>query len=506
MKRFFLPFFAGAGILGVSSLLSRLLGVYRDHLLATTFGATQGAGIYSLDVYYAAFRLPDLLYNFLILGAVSSAFLPIFSGFLAKGDKASAFSFANATMTFIGISMLILSFVFFFCVPFFVPLFVPGFSNEKLQLTIQLSRFMLLSPFFFGLSSVAQGIENAFQRFFAYALAPILYNLAIIVGIFWLAPAYGVWGITFGVIVGAFLHFASQVPALIRLGFRYRFILNVLRADMRRMLQLIGPRIIGLAGMQVQLIVETLIASTLAVGSVSILNFAFNISSLPLGVFGVSIAVAGFATLSQHAALSRTDHFSAEFRYRCSQILFWILPASAGLFVLREPLIQFLFEGGKFTAIDTARTSLTLAFFAVGLFSYSLLPLFARAFYAREDTKTPVFSSLFAITLHIALSFLLTKYVGFGVEGLAIAHAIANMVNVMILAFFLRRRLPHILHLSRSIVLYVALAVFMGFFVFVIDHFLMSFPLFFRLAIDAGFGAAFYLAFAKKPRHEHVGA
>lgn len=432
---------AGAVFLGISSFISRFLGVFRDHIFADRFGALQGEGIFDLDVYYAAFRLPDLLFNLLILGTVSAAFVPIFTGYIAKKQKEKGWEFVNSILHILLLGLFVIAGLCFVFAPWLVKLIAPGFSGEKLQITVNLTRIMLVSPIFFSLSSIAQSIQNTFKTFFYYALAPIFYNLSIITAALLWGEKWGVYGVALGVVIGAALHFLIQVPALIKLGYRYRFVMDWRRKDVREMAKLTLPRIFGMSAMQFTLLIDTLIGSTLAVGSITVLNYAINLNSLPMGVIGVSLAISSFSTLSELAALKKQKEFRDELRKLIRWILFLIIPASLGLFVLRVEVVSLVLKGGKFGEQDVWMTAGTLGLLVLSLLAQSLIPLFARAFYAWKNTWIPVKIALLAFGLNVIGSVTFAKILGLGVYGLALANTGANWVNFGFLLWFLRKKI-----------------------------------------------------------------
>ncbi|MBI2453465.1 murein biosynthesis integral membrane protein MurJ [Candidatus Peregrinibacteria bacterium] len=434
--------FQGAVLLGISSFLSRLLGVYRDHLFAIRFGATQGSGIYDLDAYFAAFRIPDFLYNLLIIGAVSSAFVPIFTGYIQKEQKEEGFAFANTVLNFFVSLMLILSVILFIAAPFVMKILTPGFSPEKLAVSVNATRIMLLSPIFFAFSSIAQSIQNTFKTFFSYALAPILYNLSIIFAALFLTDRFGIYGLGFGVTVGAFFHFFIQVPSLYSLGYRYRFLFNLKRKDLREMFRLVVPRIIGVSAMQLIFVFDTLIGSTLAAGSISIFYLAFNLNSLPMGIVGISLAISSFSTLSELADKGREPFFADELKRYIRWILFLIIPATFGILFLRREVTQLILGGGKFTLRDVFLTSQTLFILGLSLVAQSLIPLFSRAFYAWKNTVIPLVIVMVTVFSHISLSLFFTKVLFFGVKGIAFAYSISQILQIALLFLFLKRFLP----------------------------------------------------------------
>lgn len=427
----------GAILIATASLLSRVLGLVRARLLFSEFGAGD-----VLDTYYAAFRLPDLIFNMLVLGALSSAFVPVFVEHWQKekGDSHRAtWDLANSMLTVILAGLLVLGTVAFIFAPQIVPLFAPGFSGDKLSQTVQLTRIMLIAIVFFGVSNVLTSMLNALKRFFAFAFAPIFYNIGIIIGILVFVPTFGVIGLAWGVVLGAALHLLTQLPTVLRMGFRYRWVLDVGRKEVRRIFRLMLPRTVGLGAVQLEQTVSTMIASTLTVGSVAVFSGATDIQSFPVNIFGVSFAVASFPVFSE--AFSNKNHaqfveaFSRVFR----RILFFIIPVSVLMLLLRAHIVRLLLGTGKFDWAATLLVAQCLGFFALSLFAQSLMPVIARSFYALQDTKTPVRVSIAGVALNIAGGLILTRFMG--VQGLALSFSIASVLQMLVLLALLRHRL-----------------------------------------------------------------
>ena len=271
-------------------------------------------------------------------------------------------------------------------------------------MTVVLTRIMFLSPLFLGMSSILSGVLQYFRRFFIYSLAPILYNLGIIFGIVFLVPRMGLVGLAWGVVGGAFLHFMIQLPSAIYSGFRFKGILSF-HQGIRQIIKLTIPRTIGLAGSQINYVVITAIASGLAVGSIAIFNLANNLQYVPIGIIGISFAMAVFPRLADSSAEENKENFSKDFSSVFSQILYLVLPITAIFFILRAQIIRLILGTGQFGWADTRLTAAALGIFAFSVFAQSLIPLISRAFYSLNDTKTPVSISLVSIGLNIALSF-----------------------------------------------------------------------------------------------------
>jgi len=418
-------------LVAASSLASRVLGVFRDRILASQFGAGP-----QLDIYYAAFRVPDLLFNLVVLGALSAGFIPIFSGLVKNfkdpkknEDNAQAWQLAVNVINLLSLFLLAFSLVGILFAPLLVRLITPGFSPESQATTAALTRIMFLSPLFLGVSGVLGGMLQSFRRFFIYSLAPIFYNLGIIVGALWFSSWWGISGLAWGVVLGACLHMLIQLPAVYALGFKYSFKINFRDFATRRIGRLMIPRTLSLAITQVDLLVTTIIASGLAAGSLTIFNLANNLQSFPIGIFGVSFAIAAFPTLSQYAY--DKEKLEASFSSTIRQIFFFVIPATVFLITLRAQIIRVVLGAGAFTWQDTILTMNTLAFFSISLFAQASIPLLVRVFYARHDSKTPFYIGMFIVATDVILCLFFSKKMG--VTGLALAYSISSILNFLLL-------------------------------------------------------------------------
>ncbi|MEO5927927.1 MAG: murein biosynthesis integral membrane protein MurJ [Patescibacteria group bacterium] len=421
---------AAAVIVGGASLASRLFGVLRDRILASTFGAGS-----SLDTYYAAFRLPDLLYSLVILGALSAGFIPVFAEYLETKSKDDAWRLAERVLSVVGATMLVICGVLIVFAPILVPLTVPGFEGEKLLQTIQLTRIMALSPFFLGLSAVMGGILQATRRFLAFSLAPVFYNIGIIFGTLVLAPVMGLEGVAWGVVLGAFFHLLTQASVALRLGLR-RIPPPSLRTEgVRRILRLMAPRTAGLAVSQVNLVILLSLASALPVGSIAIFNLANNLQSFPVSIFGISFAVAAFPNLSRASANKDTAGFRDVLGSTSRKIAFLLIPSTVIFILLRAQIVRITLGAGEFDWDATIRTANVLGIFAVSMLFQALVALMARAFYAIQDTWTPLVASLLAEAFNLVLAILLRPYLG--IVGLAISFSVAALLNVLLLWWLL---------------------------------------------------------------------
>ncbi len=429
-----------AALVALSSLFSRFLGIIRDRILAGQFGA--GA---DLDIYYAAFRVPDLIYNLIVLGALSAGFVPIFTSLIkdfschrdkncdSADENKEAWSLAGNILNIIFIGLVVVSFLGIIFAPLLTRLLTPGFSVENQAITASLTRIMFLSPLFLGISGVLGGILQSFKRFLVYSIAPIFYNLGIIIGALYFSSRWGLYGLAWGVALGAFLHMAVQIPTVYILGFRYK--LKILWHDFNtnKILKMMVPRTMSLAISQINLIVITIIATGLSSGSLTVFNLANNLQSFPIGIFGISFAIAAFPSLS--AAAFDREKLTANFSQTIRQILFFIVPATVLIITLRAQIIRVILGTGNFDWQDTVMTMNTLGFFALSLFAQATIPLLVRVFYARQNSAIPFYLGLATILVNIGLSFLFSKTLG--VAGLALAFSIANILNFVLLWIWL---------------------------------------------------------------------
>ncbi len=428
-----------ATIVMVAFILSRALGLAREMIIGSQFGTSR-----ELDAYLAAFRIPDLIFQLVAGGALGSAFIPIFNGYLARGDEDQAWRVASAVFNLALVILTALAIGFALFADPLVGLIAPGFDPATHALAVQLTRIMLLSPILAGLSGIVMGILNSYQHFTLPALAPAFYNLGIIGGAILLGPSMGVTGLAIGVVVGIFLHLAIQVPELVRRGLasRYRFVLGVSHPGVREIGRLMLPRVVGLAAVQVNFLVSTILASGLSSGSLSALNYAWLLMMLPQGIFAMAISTVAFPTLSELAATGDMERFRVTLSGALRMILFLTIPATVGLVVLREPIVQLLLQRGRFDAASTSAVAWALQFYAMGLFAHASIEILTRGFYALHDTRTPVSVAVAAMVLNVILSLVLIAPLGFG--GLALANAIAAILELIGLGWILGRRLDGI--------------------------------------------------------------
>ena len=374
-----------------------------------------------------------MIFNLLVLGALSAAFIPLFTEKLVKGPrgKQAAFDLAGGILNIMVLVVGLLAIIFAVGAPSIMPLVVPGFAGEKLEMTIMLSRIMALQPVLLGISFVFSGILNSFKRFVVYALAPILYNGGIIIGVLVLVPLLGVNGLAWGVVLGAFLHGLVQLPSVLKVGWRWRPHLTWSGKDMRALWRMMVPRAVGLAANQVNLLTVSVLGSSLLAGSITVFHLANNVQYLPVGIFGIAFAQAAFPTLAEQVARGRMRDFRDTLTRVLRYILFFVVPVSLFFFLLRAQIIRVLYGAGAFDWEDTILTFETFGWLIVSIFAQAIIPLLARAFYVQQNTKTPVIISVGSMILNVILAMWLAPRMG--VQGLALAFSAAAIVNVMLL-------------------------------------------------------------------------
>ena len=430
---------AGAAAILMAALIgSRLAGLGRDVAISYQFGTSP-----ELASYLAAFRLPDFIFQLVAGAALASAFIPTFARYQAAGEEKEAWLLTSSLLNLIGIATLFLSVAAVVAAPWFVPL-VFSFDPAYQELTVRLTRIMLASPVFFGISAILGSALNARQHFLLPGLAPIVYNLFITAGALFLSPYIGVEGLAWGVTAGSLAHLLVQLPGLRRQGMDYRLAASLSNPGVREVGRLMGPRVLGLASVQINFLVTTALASKLAYYSIPALSYAWQVTLLPVGVFGVAISSAVFPTLAEKAAQPTGESMGPTLYTTLRMILFLTIPSSVGLIVLGQPLIALLFQRGLFDEQSAQATYLAVAFYSTGLFGHTMVEILTRAFYATHDTRTPVAIGIGSMALSIALSLVLMGPLGHG--GLALSVAVAAMVEAVVLYRVMRGRLVRQAH------------------------------------------------------------
>lgn len=420
---------AGALIIAIASVVSRLLGVLRDRALAANFGAGS-----VLDAYYAAFKIPDFIFNTLVLGALAAAFIPVFIKTREHKGESAAWQLAQSMFNILLVGLAGLASLGIIFAPQLMPLITPGFDGERLNLAITLTRIMMGAIILFGASNLIGSVLQAEQKFASYSFAPVMYNAGIIIGIYAFVPQLGPAGLAWGVVLGSLLHLLIQLPAVYRTGFRLRFRWGFTDESVREVGKLLGPRTVGLAASSLEQIITAGFVSSLTVGTLAAFTLAVNLQSFPINVFGVSLAVAAFPIFSQAASLSNHEDFIRHFKDSVRRILFFVIPLSILFLVLRAQIVRVVLGSGAFNWDDTIRTAQVLGYLSLAMVADSLVPLLARAFYALSDTITPAVVAISTVALNVVLLIMLYTW---GLSGIGLAYVISRVLSLSALFFIL---------------------------------------------------------------------
>ncbi len=449
-----------AGVVMVGFVLSNLVGLVKWVLVSRRFGT--GAEI---DAFNAANRLPETLFYIMACGALASAFVPTFTAFLTREDRPGAWHLASAiaNLVFLGLSGAAVA--AWLAAPWLVRnLLAPGFSDPaQIELTVSLMRVLLLSPVIFGLSGLLMGILNAHQHFLLPALAPTMLWVGWIIGLLAFTPRLGIHGLAWGVVLGAGLHLVVQLPALRGRAARYHLSLGLADPAVRQVGRLMAPRLVGVAVVQLNFLINVIIASGQPEGSLTAINYSFFIMLMPQVVIAQAIAIAALPTFSAQAASGELTEMRGSLARTLRGVIFLSLPASLGLILLRQPIVGLLFERGAFDADSTELVAWALLWYAAGLVGHALVEILSRAFYALQDTRTPVIVGTLAMSLNVGFSFafaaLFTRIGWAPHGGLALANSLATALEAAGLLWLMRRRLGHLeFHSVRRGLLATALA------------------------------------------------
>jgi putative peptidoglycan lipid II flippase len=424
--------------------LSQVAGLVRQILATRAFG-TSGL----MDAFNTANIFPDLLFNLLAGGALASAFVPTFTAFLVKDDHPSAWKLASAVVNLIVLALSTLSLISALFAPQIARLLAPHYTPSQQLLTAQLLRILLITSTIFGASGLLSGVLNAHQRFWLASLSSAIYWIGIIIGLLFFVPSQGIFGLAWGVVLGACLHLCIQLPDLFRLPKRrYTPTLGLNNPSVREVIILMGPRLISVATLQINAVVTGIIASGLPTGSLSSIKFAFPIMTMPLVIIGSGIGIATLPTFSAQVARGEMSELRSSLTAALRGVLFLALPATLGLILLRQPLIAFLFQRGNFTSLSTEMTAWALFWYTVGLVFHSVLEILVRAFFSLRDTKTPALVSAGAMGLNIVFSIAFVAWFNrlgwMPLGGLALAISLSTAIETTTLFFLLRTRLAGI--------------------------------------------------------------
>ena len=427
----------GALVVMTGFLLSRLLGALRNIVIAAHFGTgTQYAA------YVAAIALPDLVFQVLVGGAVGSAFIPVFKRYHMLGKNDEAWHLTSSVINVFALIALGTSALLAIFARPIMDVWVAGQEDPAFRdLTASLTRILLISPAVFAVSTFCSSVLNSYNRFAIAAMAPLLYNLAIIAAAVGLSGPLGIYGLAIGAVVGAGLHLLVQLPFCLRLGMRWRAVIDLGHAGVREVARLFAPRVLGLGVVQLNQVLSAIVlASFLGVVAIGYLNYAWQLIMLPLAL-AMAVGTAVFPTLSEESALKNQSGFEQVFLLSLRMILFLTIPASIGLIALGEPLIRLVFQRYQFDAASTSGTASAMVFYALGLAGHATVEIVDRVFYARHDTRTPVFAAALAVGVNVTLSLLLMQ-TGLSFRGLALANSIAALIEAGVLLRFVSMRMP----------------------------------------------------------------
>ena len=431
-----------AGLIGSATLISRVLGLVRDQVLAYLFGAGN-----AMDAFNVAFRIPNLVRDLFAEGAMTAAFVPTFTRRLTREGRPRAWALGNQVINALGLATIAIAVVGILMAEPLVSLFASSYADVpgKLELTVTLTRLMFPFLTLVAIAAAVMGMLNSLDRFFVPALSPAMFNVAMIASALLLTPLMPTFGfapitaVGLGVLLGGFGQVALQWPALRREGYRYTPRLNFRDPGLTEILVLMGPGTVGLAATQVNLFVNTVLATGEGTGAVSWLNYAFRLMYLPIGLFGVSIATAALPSLARDAARDQLAGMRKTISSGLRLMLMLNVPAAIGLLALASPIVRLIFERGQFTPEDTAATAAAVLFYTPGLLGYSTVKIAAPTFYSLHDARTPVLASVATVVLNVVLNIVLVRM--FGYRGLALGTAIAALFNALVLLWLLRRRL-----------------------------------------------------------------
>ena len=428
-----------ASVVGAGTLFSRILGLIRDVLLTSLFPAGT-----SLDAFVVAFRIPNLLRQLFGEGALNAAFIPVFSEYLTKRSRREAFDLARMVLTAVLLVLGVITVLVIVLAPWFLKIQVSGWtassSAGKIELTTRLLRLMFPYIVLVCLTSVAAAMLNTMKHFAAGAFYPALLNVSLIGSALLLSGYFDqpVMALAVGVLIGGVLQLLLQVPPLLRRGFHYKLMLQLGHPGLRRIMLLMLPAMLGFGVLELNTYVDMLCASFLAPGSNAYLFFANRLVQLPLALFGIAVATPILPKLSKLAAQGKTSEFSSTFGLGMRLIVFFTLPSTAALILLRKPIVNLIFERGAFTRESTDAVAFAVLFYAIGIFAFAAVKLVATVFYAQKDTRTPVVTGVVALVSNIVLNLILMRYLAHG--GLALATSISSFINLSLLARTARKK------------------------------------------------------------------
>lgn len=425
---------SAASVIMFVGLLSRILGLVRDRVLANFFSPQ------SLDVYFAAARIPNIIFDLVVAGTLSAAFIPVFSEYLSRDEKEQAFAVSSAIITLsLGI-FLILTLLYLILASPISSLIAPGFHQSQIALMANLTRVMLIAQIFFILASFFAGIAHSFKRFIIPALALALYNIGIIWGTALFAKNFGLYGPALGMITGAFLYLLVQLPLMKNLGAKFRLSFDYQNKGVRRIARLMAPKMVGIFVAQIDATVDVMLASLSTLGALTYFSFAQHLQFFPVGLFGLTIAQATLPTLSLEAGGKNIAEFKRTFLSALHQMLFLVIPSGIAVLVLRIPLVRLAFGAARFDWEATVVTGYVLAAFAISIAAQSMVYFFSRGFYALQDTLTPVKIQIFSTVLGISLAMASILKLGLPIWSVALSYSLATFLHTLLLLIFLNKK------------------------------------------------------------------
>ena len=427
---------SAATVLIIMVFTSRVLGLLRDRMLAARFSPDE------LGVYLAAFRLPNLLFELLVMGALTSAFIPVYTKYITGGKQQEAWRISNTIITISCILLACIALPILIWTKEVSHFIAPGFSDTQIVQMIGFTRFMVLVQVFpLLIGNFFTGILQSHSLFTVPAIAPVVYNIGIIISIIIFSSSVGLWAPVVGVGIGALLFMCIQIPSLVKLGYRSRIVLDIHNQGVREIGKLMVPRTIGLVVSQMDTTVDLILSTLLGARMVTVFNFAQHLQQLPIGLFGATVAQAAFPLLSQATASEDKDKFVKTLYSALNQIIFFIMPVSVLFIVLRIPIVRLVFGASRFDWQATVLTGMTLSMFSISLSAQAISQLFTRGFYALYDTKTPVIIGVITILINTVLSVIFVQVYKLPVWSLGLSTSIASIINVLLLVVYLGKRI-----------------------------------------------------------------
>jgi len=427
-----------AGIVGAATMVSRVFGVARDMVIAAFFGAS-----WMTDAFWVAFRIPNMLRRLLGEGSLTISFVPVFTEYLKTKSRRDALELADNVFTLLSAILAAVTVLGIVLSPLIVGLIAPGFiaDQEKFALTVFLNRLMFPYIFFIALVALCMGILNSFRHFTVPAMSPVMLNIAMIAAAFFLRRyfSYPITALAVGVLAGGVLQLAMQWPALLKFGVKLKFRFNLRHPGLKQIGLLMLPAVLGAGVGTINVFVGTVLASLLPGGSVTYLFYADRIMEFPLGVFAIAVGTATLPSFSAHVAAGRMDDLKSGISFSLRLLLFLTIPAMAALMALHLPIISVLFQRGAFDADATVKTGQALFCYALGLWAYSVLRVFVSSFYSLQDSRWPLKAAIVALVVNVVAS--LALMIPLKHNGIALAGSISATINVVILAFVLKRKI-----------------------------------------------------------------